>query len=153
MGKRILFLAFAVIGVAVLLWGYDAYKKSQEAKDWPTTEGKVISSEVGSHRSRSGGHSTTIYSAKVIFEYSVNGKAYTSKKVSFGEYGSSSRRDAQKVFDKYPATKAVIVYYNPAKPEIAILEPGKIGGLWIPFIVGAGFVIVGILGAISKTIS
>lgn len=154
MGRRILFLVLVAIGVGALIWGYGSYKKSQEAKSWPTTEGKVISSEVDSRFSRSKGgtrsrHKTN-YSAKVLFEYDVDGKTYTSDKVSLAEYSSSVRSEAQQVVDKYPVNESVIVYYDPTNPEIAILEPGKLGGIVIPFIIGGMFVLCGILGAVTK---
>ncbi|OVE76478.1 hypothetical protein BVX98_05730 [bacterium F11] len=154
MRKKGVFLIFAIIGIGALIWGTTSYKKAQEAKGWPTTEGKIISSEVDSHWSRTGTgtnrRSKMMYDAKVVFEYSVEGRVYTSNKVSFGEYSSSSRRSAQKVVEKYPPNKDVIVFFDPVNPEMAILEPGKIGGIVIPFVAGGMFLLVGIVGVMSK---
>ncbi|MDD3296429.1 MAG: DUF3592 domain-containing protein [Candidatus Omnitrophica bacterium] len=155
MAKRIFFLLFAIAGIGIEFFAYSVYKDSQDAKAWPMTAGRVISSEIHSHRSHSASsrHSSIMYSAGVAFEYSVAGRTYTSKKISLGECGSSSRSDAQKVVDKYPQGKEIAVYYNPANPGSAMLEPGKIGGIFIPFIVGAMFIVVGILGAVGKKAS
>jgi hypothetical protein len=52
--------------------------------------------------------------------------------------------------NKYPANKQVTVYFDPSDPATAILEPGKTGGIRIPFVVGGMFVLVGLLGVFGK---
>ena len=152
--KKMFFLVFVMVGIAVLFWGYGSFQKSQEAKSWPTTKGKIISSEIHSYWSHSGTgrkrHMKMMYGAKVQYKYSADGKTYLSDRISFGEFDSSSRKDAQKVVDKYPPDKEISVYHDPAKPENAVLEPGKRGGIFIAFIVGGLFILVGIVGMISK---
>ena len=154
MAKRVFFLFLAIIGIGILFWGYNSYKKSQEAKEWPTAQGKVISSEVDSHWSshRTGATKTRqmMHSAKVLYEYTVEDNKYTSNKISFGDTSSSVRSDASKVVKKYRPKKEILVYYDPKNPKTAVLEPGKAGGLLVPFIAGSMFLFVGILGVVSR---
>jgi len=143
------FLIFFISGIGILFYGLSALKLSYDAKSWPTTNGKVISSAVKSYwrSSHSRRHRTTtrMYSANVEYQYKVNSQTYNSGKVSFGEYSSSNPMDAQKVVDKYPPNMEVLVYYNPKKLELAILEPGKVGGIYIPFLVGGVFTLISLM--------
>lgn len=153
MWKRLGFLIFVVIGACVLIWGYGSYNKSQKAKSWPTAEGTIISSDVELARSHASGRrrSRRTYRAEVMFEYNVDGKTYTSNRVVMEGFSSSKRSYAEKVVERYPEGEAVTVYYDPTDPTMAVLEPGKVGGAFIPFVVGGMFVIVGTMGAIRKT--
>ncbi len=145
--ETLIFSLFAVIGGGIVYLGYLSYVKSQASKSWPTTQGSVVSSEVTAHRSRSKkGHHRTTYGANVRYEYTVNGVQYSSDKISFGEYRTHSRGPAQATVDRYPPGAEVVVYYNPDQPEEAVLEPGKMGGIMILFIVGGMFGVVGVLG-------
>lgn len=63
------------------------------------------------------------YWAQVHYGYSVQGTPYTGGKVSFVEYGGKQEH-ARQIVKRFPKGKAVDVYYNPEKPEMAILEPG-----------------------------
>ena len=89
MMRKFIFILFLIVGIAVSFWGYTMFKQARESKNWPTTNGKVTFSEVKSSLRRSTDSrkpSTTMYSAEVLYEYTVNGSIYTSKKVSLGDY-------------------------------------------------------------------
>ncbi|HQO58006.1 MAG TPA: DUF3592 domain-containing protein [Candidatus Omnitrophota bacterium] len=145
--EMLFFLFFAAIGGGIVYLGFMSYVKSRASQSWPTAQGVVVSSEVAAHRSRSRkGHHRTTYGAKVRYEYTVNGVQYSSDKISFGEYRTHNRGPAQATADRYPPQVEVVVYYNPDKPEEAVLEPGKRGGIVIIFIVGGVFGAVGVLG-------
>ena len=148
--ETLIFSLFAAIGGGIVYLGYMFYVKSQASQSWPTAQGVVVSSEVTARRSRSGkGRHRTTYGADVRYEYTVNGVQYSSGKISFGEYRTHSRGPAQAAVDQYPRQAEVVVYYNPDKPEEAVLEPGKMGGIVILFIVGGVFGAVGVLGLLG----
>ncbi|HOY09751.1 MAG TPA: DUF3592 domain-containing protein [Candidatus Omnitrophota bacterium] len=145
--ETLIFSLFAAIGGGIVYLGYLSYVKSRASQSWPAAQGAVVSSEVTAHRSRSRkGHHRTSYGADVRYEYSVNGVQYSSNKISFGEYRTHNRGPAQATVDRYPPQAEVVVYYNPDKPEEAVLEPGKTGGIVILFIVGGMFGLAGVLG-------
>ena len=73
----------------------------------------------------------------------VEGKDYTSTRVSFGQYQSSNRGHAAGIVQKYPKGKKVDVHYDPASPGTAVLEPGVGGGAYIALLIGVVFVIAG----------
>ena len=146
--KPILAIFFIIIGIGISFIGYRALGKSLEATHWTKADGMVLSSVVDRQWS-SGLHSHATFYAKVRYQYTVNGRIYTSEKVSFGEYGSNDPRDAYKVVHRYRPGQKVSVYYEPMDPGSVVLEPGKIGGLFIPLFVGPIFVLFGFL-SLSK---
>ena len=122
MGNRLFYLIPLIMGIVPLVIGVRMLRRVITSKKWPTTMGKVLSSEIP-HGLRAGGEAGM---AKVLYEYSVYGKVYSSKRVCFGDYnanlGECSRAEA--ILRKYPKGRSVVVHYNPNKPHIAVLEPG-----------------------------
>lgn len=145
--EPLIFAFSAAIGGVIVYLGCLSYMKSRASQSWPTAQGAVVSSEVTAHRSRSRkGRRRTTYGAEVRYEYTANGVKYSSDKISFGEYRTHNSGPAQATVDRYPPGAEVVVYYNPDQPEEAVLEPGKMGGIMILFIVGGMFGVVGVLG-------
>ncbi len=111
---------FFVVGVAVSWWGWRILQNARVSASWPTTSGQIAYSEVRIDRDEDG----TTYHADVTFDYVVDDRRYSADTVNFGEYGSSNRRHAEEIVAQYSVGQAVTVYYNPAEPETAVLEPG-----------------------------
>lgn len=114
----LVFGIFIMIFIAWLVIGSIGFYKAVASKNWPTSAGTVISSEVV----RPSGKSTK-FEAKVVFTYSVDGKAYTSEKLKATmARGTSSW--AREVVESYPAGAKVEVYFNPKNPGTAVVLPG-----------------------------
>ena len=77
---RILPLIFIVIGVVILYIGANHLRKALASRNWPTTQGKIVASDVSS-RTKHGnkGRVTTVYSANIAYEFSVEGNTYITK--------------------------------------------------------------------------
>ncbi len=83
---------------------------------WPTTQGTILNSIIAN---------TIRYRAPgllVSFEYSVEGKKYVGKKLSFNPIVIDWR--AEKNVLNYPINKSITVYYNPKRPDVAVITPG-----------------------------
>jgi hypothetical protein len=67
-----------------------------------------------------------MYFARIRYAYSVKGSQYTGTRIRFGteSAGTVSLDQVEQLTERYPDTKVVDVYYNPASPEIAVLERG-----------------------------
>jgi hypothetical protein len=114
---------------------------------WPKTRGCIISSEVIDCYSNN--HSRTIYTPRVTYTYSVNGREYRSHQVSAGDVGSSDKTQAEAVVRKYVPNMEVEVFYDPHGPDRAMLEPGfRIASLLI-LVVGGTFAVASILGLLG----
>jgi hypothetical protein len=111
-------LLFLAIG------GYNVWM-GMASQSWPTAEGKILSSRIQSRRDRdSSGRATTMYTAKVDYEYQVGERQFRSQRVQYGLFSSSARNQARDVMERYPQGRAVKVRYNPDSPEVAVLDPG-----------------------------
>ena len=109
-----------IFGVLLLLGGLasglgggqiEKIRKAHASLSWPQTEGEVLASRVESRTGRTGSGSsstsTTSYFADILYEYQVGGVRYTSKGVSYGDYGSSDRDRVEGIVHRYPAGKKV----------------------------------------------
>lgn len=117
-------IPFLIIAIVFFfLWARSRWKTSA-AKNWPSTTGRVISSEMEARRSRSGsgGYSTSYY-AVVLYEYMVNGQRLQSNRLTLGTpIGTSFTGRVQKKVLQYPVGSRVEVFYNPDDPTEAVLE-------------------------------
>ena len=89
------------------------------------------------------------YLAKVRYSYSVDGTPYTGGKVSFSQYGGRQEHSRQ-IVQQYPVGKAVDVYYDPEKPETAVLEPGVTNSSYLILGIGLLSTICGIAAFLWK---
>jgi hypothetical protein len=68
---------------------------------------------------------------------------YVNGNVHFGSMRSSDPSMARTILQRYPVGKPVTVYYNPARPQQAVLEPGVAGVAWVLPALGLLFATVG----------
>jgi len=152
--KLILSLICFVVGGVAVFFGSGQIKAAKQSADWPTVQGTVVSSEVQQERntSRSNGKSRmkTTYHAEILYDYVANGTTYSANKVSFGQVGGSSPAPARKIVNRYPKGKNVTVYYNPEKPETAVLEPGMSAAVYFLSGFGGIFLFFGLLVLFGK---
>ncbi len=135
-GMLLFSVIFFLAGAGVSWWGWGILQNAQRSESWPSTAGQITYSNVRESRDDDG----TTYYADVEFSYVVDDQRYTADTVSFGQYGSSNRRHAADIVAKYPQGMAVTVYYDPAAPETAVLEPGV---TWSSYaILGIGLIFV-----------
>lgn len=144
-GMIVLFMI--LVGVPLVIFARNAYKATA-TKRWPSVEGRVVSSEVTSHRSLdSDGTHTTIYEPKIDYEYTISGQPYRSQQVSYGAVdGASMEGFAEGIVSKYPAGSSARVFYDPHKPGEAVLEHEGTGcNLILALIMGVVEVILAVI--------
>ena len=88
--------------------------------------------------------------ASVVYEYEAEGKRYTADTLQIRGNMQTTRsvRRERELLSRYPPGKSVLVYYNPAKPEEAVLQPGVPRGL-LPLTAGGAVMFLVGLGIIS----
>lgn len=127
--------AMIVGGLIVVIYAVYSRHLGARSRDWPSTQGTVIRSEVVPYRTR-----LTTHEVRIVYRYTVGGRSYISGNVRLFQLGLQSETAAQEVVDRYPVGKWVTVYYDPKHPELAVLEPGAgVIGLY-PY---AAFIAVG----------
>lgn len=130
-----------IAGLFALTWGIRGLHAAVTSKDWPTTEGTVVRSELEKLRKKGGAGSNQrknrfAFKPQVHYEFEVDGQSYSGSRLTFSDYTTSNEDQMQAIIAPYPVGTTVTVYYAPDKPSECTLETG-FG--WTPVaITGAG---------------
>ena len=91
-------------------------------RHWLQADGKVITSRVVSRKLREHGATNTdvANTPLVEYEYRVNDRSFRGSRIMIG--GGQSEVELEYVLGRYPLGAKVVVYYNPADPNQAVLE-------------------------------
>lgn len=143
--ERIVPALAGLIGFGVptgyLLWQVWLARRS---RTWPSTTGRVLRSEVHRERVRA---SRTYGPANVLYEYHVDGRRCTGKRVTFGGWLNTNLSRTGRVINRYRPGSPVSVRYDPRKPSRCTLERRLYGGVWL--FIGIGlFMMTTIFGAL-----
>lgn len=125
------FLGFVVGGVARHV---DAQRR------FLATDGTVLSSEVRTSR----GSKSTQYRPEIRTRYEVGGKEYVTDRYTFDSSTSNSAEElSRRIVEGRPPGSRVRVHYDPARPEVAILELAIPTRLWFLFLFLQPFLTIG----------
>ena len=141
---------FAVCGLILLAVGGEAGRRQYKIlKSWPAVEAEVAKSRVTHYivhridrRGREIG-TTTMYQAKIEFQYTVGGKSFVSPSTSSSgttDYGAMKR-----VADDYAPGTRHTIRYDPAYPNDIRFDAGyNVGFFLVPIVTGGiGIVLFG----------
>lgn len=95
-----------------------------KSRHWPSVRGKVKSARIvgGEYPRHDDGRRDEYFDVEVEYQYSVRGKAYVATRFSFGGDRYSTYDDAMAALRGIAAGREVPVYYDPARPERAVLR-------------------------------
>jgi hypothetical protein len=120
----------ALMSAAILARGYDA-------QGWSETTGQVVRSNVEVSQKAAGirrpGRTVfdDYYTAKIEYEYVVDGKKYVSDEIVLADGQESFDRSvAEAAVNKYSVGREVTIYYNPNHPDRALIERDFGFGIW-----------------------
>lgn len=141
---------FLLLGLGTSYYGYRLIRRARASTQWPAAQGQIESSTVDVERERdrdSDGdvHYKTKYIPRTVYSYQVGGTDYIGEQVSFGRTSSSSPNWAYRLRDLYPAGTEVSVYYDPADPQEAVLQPGVKWTTYLVLGIGAVFALTGVM--------
>ncbi len=112
------------------------------SRHWPSIQGEIVSATIRERVSTATrGTPATYYQPKIEYAYTVKGKHLTASRIAFGGEGItfSSHEEADVVTYKYPPGERVQVYYNPAHPATAVLEPAQVRNVFPMMFAGVLF--------------
>jgi len=112
-GWTVCTLAGSAIWVTTMVW-------QAGTSSYVSTEGTITSSRVETQSDSEG----TSYEAKVSYDYEAGGQVFHGNRISYATRFTSGRKAAAEIVRRHPVGKRVKVYYSPAKPAAAVLEPG-----------------------------
>ena len=164
MNKRLLVLLlgliFTVVGIGLTIKGVNDLSNAKASSEWPTAEGRIVSSTVEKFRSTKDVGKRrkyiSMYKPNIVYEYSVDGDTYTAENYTFVELHSSDAKDIRQITDRYPAGHVTPVYYSPEDAALSVLEPGVTWRTYMPLMMGLIFILasIGIIfyGLVAKQI-
>lgn len=103
-----------VIGLGSGLYLLWTLRRQHLSKRWSTTTGEVLESNLE--------EDSDGWCPHVRYEYTVERKRYVSERLYFYSVNGSTKRDANKHLSPYAVGKTVTIYYDPVKPEEAVLN-------------------------------
>lgn len=136
-------IGFVLAGLAALVASFFTVQatlprldEARASSHWPTTEGVVVDLWL---TRRSGTH--------VTYRYEVEGREYESTQVRLVEKFFREKRSDRAA--RYPEGTRVTVWYDPLRPERAVLEPGTSRGATAKAFVAAGIFCILSLGLVA----
>jgi len=152
-------VAFIVAGLSIVAF-VNGRRQAKASAQWPTSPGTITTSAVIEEKIEdkktdsddSSGFSqhqqrfTLRYRVDLRFAYRVGQRDYVGTTWAWGWTPIYGRRElAEQVIRKYSKGQQVAVYYDPAQPGIAVLEPANRQGSLAPLVFGAIFAVGGAL--------
>ena len=136
-----------LLGVFAVYVGVEDVLRALATTQWPSVDGTVVRSTVGSPQQPSSSGSTK-YTADVVYEYAVDGNGLTGNRITAADFITNDLSIIQGILDRYPVGRTVTVHYRPDDPRESVLEPGLralsflMAGMGIPTVlVGLGLVV------------
>lgn len=123
------------IALTLMLAGWAINESTQgfSSDKWPTLQGTVQSATIKKVMTKNG---TTRDEAEIRYQYSVDGKTYTSNRIQFG---GEIFRNPSELLGQYKRGKQISIHYNPTNPSISCLETGVNSVVIIPAFIAAMF--------------
>ncbi len=134
-----------IIGIILIVFGARFILLAEATKDWQKIDATVT--KVNLIKTTSSTSTTTSKQKKfdisVLYRYQVNGKQYQSDKYSYGDGKTVKSRLKNKLVAQqwlqkspYQTDNEISIYYNPKKPQQAVIKTGSNIWTFIPLIIG-----------------
>jgi len=127
---------FVICGLLVTLWGVRVIVLARKTLLWPSVGGKIEESRIN--------YGSRDLMPHIVFSYKV-GEKHFQQQLKFPADVTPSPEFSKSYVEKYPTGFLVQVYYDPANPETAILEPGPAEGDWLILAIGLAMLFLGML--------
>jgi len=104
--------------------------RRQRSKSWPVAPGRITHSEMTVETKTSAKGESTMYGARIAYTYAIGGVDHEGHQVDWlDDIKTNFDSPARKLVAKYPVGQVVNVYYDPADPATALLEPWRLRGI------------------------
>jgi hypothetical protein len=119
----------------------DLRRQQRQSAAWPATPGRITTSCVVEVEETDDDNDTvTKYREQIVFAYRLGKHEYkgTTRKWGWTELYATPD-GAEAVVAQYPVGRDVPVYYDPAAPATAVLEPRNHAGSYVPLVFSGSF--------------
>jgi len=147
--RLIIGIVLIIGSIASLVKALDVSKDVSATSEWLCVDGEILKSElVASTFSQT--KTGAAYSPEIQYNYTVNGKEYTSNMIMFGGVTPGRHNKMyERYIDRYPKDSIVKVYYDPTQPENAVLKPLETWGFKKYYLLASFLTIFGVLYIIN----
>jgi hypothetical protein len=133
----------ALLGIIGLVSTFALSGAAKNTTNWPSTRGQVLSCRTVVTQNRTRTRAGTIdtgktYHVEILYSYVVDGQEYTGSQFRVGQsqIEVTGLRDGERLSSKFKSQPQVDVFYNPQKPQEAVLargrnEIGEVRGLFL----------------------
>jgi hypothetical protein len=142
-------LVFITVGGIVFLLAIRDYRTATASAAWPSTEGTITELGVRAERDED----DVSYAPEVAYTYAVVGSPYRGTRIVVGatrRYTSRSRAEA--ALRGFAMGQNVTVYYDPERPDEAVLQAGVKRGAYGTFFIAAVFVAFGVIAMLFEVL-
>lgn len=136
---RLFGFVIAAMGLYILVMSLIYTRRGLSSCDWPKAEGRVLSSKVKTNYGKN-----TTYTPEVRYEYVVQGKSFTGKRLTYGRAAYPYEDEAQEIADRYSVGEQVFPRYAPDNHGRAVLEPGLTNRFTVAIGAVAGVILTGL---------
>ncbi len=115
---------FLVLGCGAFIGMQMAQSYVDRAQQWPSVAGKIVTSEISTATTRYKYGIRTTLVADIEYAYSVNGQNYQGEHLRLiPMLHMKPEGTPAELVARYPVGRSVEVYYDPADPTAAVLNP------------------------------
>ena len=128
-----------IVGVLLSIIMPISIRRGKESKEWPTSEGTVISTEVEERHEYNEDGESVYYYPRVHYDYRVGDHVYHGFKYKLMNV-SMSKRKAHEFISNFMPGDTLTVYYDPEKPTESVMQPGAQQYLYVFLAIGIGLI-------------
>jgi hypothetical protein len=142
-----LFMAVFAMMIPTAIAGMIVYKMGEvrRASRWPSAPGRIVSCKTRKvHTKQSGGAPSVGNVPDITYVYTVDGVEHRGKRISIGEIKPDSP-EVEAALERYQVGRTGPVFYNPAKPDEAMLERDPPASPGVMYAIAGGLVLVGLV--------
>jgi len=142
-----LFMAVFAMMIPTSIAGMIVYKMSEvrRASRWPSAAGRIVASKARKVNTKQSGGAPSIGNVPdITYVYAVDGVEYRGKRISIGEIKPDSP-EVEAALERYQVGRAGAVFYNPAKPDEAVLERDPPASPGVMYAIAGGVMLVGLV--------
>ena len=142
-----LFVAVFAMMIPTSIAGVIVYKMGEvrRASRWPSAPGRITGCKTRKvHTRQSGGAPSVGNVPDITYIYTVDGVEHRGKRISIGEIKADSP-EVEAALERYQVGRTGPVFYNPAKPDEAVLERDPPASPGVMYAIAGGVMLAGLV--------